>query len=259
MGTGVVVVGLDDVAQHQGGPTVGAVELEQALQAPVALAREQRQQREQRHRRERGDRGRVEIAATASAIPDSPASIAYTQVSESCALRLAPRVFAKRSVETVKSTANCAISASTSSAAPACSGSTPATANTATGPIANQQFPTVSRARRYGRSPLNASGTCASSSAIRTAKRHERHRQREQQRNERQLSRGREAERGVEPHARGKRHHQQARGAVSTANAVWRSQQPDPRDGGEEAERDRPLGAAFAQRYRGARASKRVG
>ena len=46
---GVVIVALDDVAEHERGPAVGAVELEQSAQAVTALVREDREQAEHRH------------------------------------------------------------------------------------------------------------------------------------------------------------------------------------------------------------------
>ena len=92
-------------------------------------------------------------SATISAIPESPASMPYTHESRSCAARPAPLSNQKRRLETAKSTANWAQSAAMSSSAPASRGSVPATANTAAGPIANHELPSVSSKRLGGALP----------------------------------------------------------------------------------------------------------
>ena len=59
--TGVAVVGLDDIAQHQGGAAVGGVELDQTLDPLVALAGEDGQQRQQREGGEDHRRSLVDV------------------------------------------------------------------------------------------------------------------------------------------------------------------------------------------------------
>ena len=89
-------------------------------------------------------------------------------------------------------------------------GATWASANTATGPIANQELPTSRSRRTGGRSPASTSGRPSEHHRGRDRDRNDRHRHREQQRDERQLGRDGEAERRVEANARRQHHHHQS-------------------------------------------------
>ena len=215
---GVAVVGLDHVAEHERGAAVGARQLEHALQPLVALVREHREQAEQRHQRQGGDRGGVDVLADDERDPGerrrrSRRPRSTQQRRDGCA----PRGIVKRTDDTMKSATNCAASAATSSGATGVRGSTCASANTATGPIANQAL--------HGDLQQAAGRQLA---ALTCRQRGDR--QREQRRRSgrppaaprtaagrSQLRRGREAERSVEAHQHRER---RARGRTRAPGAI---------------------------------------
>ena len=186
---GVAVVGLDDVAEHQGGAAVGVAQLERALQAPATLVGEHGEETEQRHDRERAEDhvvgglgGEQPGRRRARRPPRTPTSLSVARRSW---LGPRSRIGGRRST---KSTTNCAENATISRPAWPCVGVDLRDREHGRGPSANQALETWSSNRLGRLVPRMIPGTCASDEGDRDRDRHDRGRHREQERDERQLS-----------------------------------------------------------------------
>ena len=231
---GVAVVGLDDVAEHQRGAAVGVGELEQALQALVALAGEHGEQRRAAAASASAASGAwwTSSAATRRRRRTAPRRRRRPSVSRSCDDRRAPRAIAKRSAETAKSTGELGGERGEQQPGAGVRGFDVRRSRTPpTGPIENQELPSAGAAAgSAARLPVSDVGQPRERKRDRDRDRHERRRHREQQRDERQLGRDGEARAACRT-ARGSasdQHEQAERRPGTTEKAVRRIDATQP-------------------------------